>query len=294
MVLSAASCATPLSKHSVYPWEAHGSSLAETRILTEKTSPSVSERAAQRIRDRNRRLVHLCIWKKAQRGKGSACPGHGRRAGERGQPSPHCGCRGSAGRRAGGTGGKVPWGGAVCPWRSGAGRTAGSQCMAAAPPRSRRALWSPEPPTASPRLPRAMPPRHRRSRQGRNHGNPIRATWKHDAGSCHPPCPVPAASGDEGAGRGRASLVTCQTLRHTCLQSRLWGQWGLQAALLCSLQLPAGHSQPLESLWLAPGAPASVRGAAKSPYFLQLRIWDSASSRVRYKSRGCSSLQWLD
>lgn len=98
MVLSAASCATPLSKHSVYPWEAHGSSLAETRILTEKTSPSVSERAAQRIRDRNRRLVHLCIWKKAQRGKGSACPGHGRRAGERGQPSPHCGCRGSAAR----------------------------------------------------------------------------------------------------------------------------------------------------------------------------------------------------
>lgn len=32
-------------------------------VLTEKTSPSVSDRVAQRIKDTNRKLVHLCIWK---------------------------------------------------------------------------------------------------------------------------------------------------------------------------------------------------------------------------------------
>lgn len=68
MVLSAASFATPIAKNSAYPREVHGSLPAETRILTEKTSPSVSERVAQRIKDRNRKLVHLCIWKETAPG----------------------------------------------------------------------------------------------------------------------------------------------------------------------------------------------------------------------------------
>lgn len=143
----------------------------------------------------------------------------------------------------------MSWGGvslAELPWRgrSGAGPTAGSHCMAAAPPRSRRALCaaerprrrSREPPTASPRLPRTISPSPpaalRRAEitaiQLESFGNTTQR-----AGSCRAITPAlclrlrpPAGSGDK-AGRGRrtGTRITFQRLRygssakHTCL---LW------------------------------------------------------------------------
>lgn len=180
MVLCAESFAIPISKNSVYPWEVHGSSLAETWILTEKTSPSVSERVAQRIKDRNRKLVHLCIWKKPHRGKRLARPG-ARAAGWEARANLLPTAAASRARQPnsrwekgqGGQGGKVPWAGAVCPWQScrgagGAGLVPRRALTAWPRPRrvpaalyalrSGRAGGAESRPPPSPRLPRTISP----------------------------------------------------------------------------------------------------------------------------------------
>lgn len=214
MALSAVSFATPTSKNSVHRWEARGgSSLAETRILTEKTSPSVSERVAQRIKDRNRTPVHLCICKKPQRGKRAARPGvRAKRLPGPGSPVP-------AGRRAG-AGGTLSWG--VCPSQSCRGEAGAGlvpRRALTAWPRPRRApaaLYGQRSGRAGSREPRAAhrlpppPPGRSPAALGRAEITAIQlealGSTTRGAGSCSEGCQRALCPRPRGTGE-RASLI---------------------------------------------------------------------------------------
>lgn len=220
MVLSAASFATPISKSGVYPRDAHGSSLAQTRILTEKTSPSVSERVAQRIKDRNSKPVHLCICKKARRGERCLPRGTGGEAGPS-QPAPQ-------GREK--SRGWVPCSGAATLLRGRVPRSAAVARSGLVPRRlsphgrAPAALYAPGAAQRLPRLPRTRPPAA--APRGWSLRNPARALGSgepraaaRNSNTATLPCPGTGGRAGTAAAHhlchGRGLHITAQRLSQT-------------------------------------------------------------------------------